>query len=230
MPVTKTDRSLMTTLSLLLIAVLAMGCFLFPMSDPEKSVMDLNLLGTWADKDGTEALVFLPHDKRTYTMLTMKKKEGKKWSVDDGDMGPGVYKAFITEANGDRYMNIQFIPVALTYNPTQNAKGDLEKIAGIAADVQNNKEVPEEVSKQRLAIAKKAVRANGVAPVYLIAKISIKGNQLTWQMSTPKEEKDQAIFALKSMDEVRNYILTKAKWEDAKVYTFVNQVEDGDKK
>jgi len=193
------------------------------MSDPEKSVMDKNLLGMWAHEK--EAIVFLPHDKRTYTLLAMTKTDDGKWAVDSDDTGAQVYKAFITDVKNDRYLNIQFMPASLVYNPGQMNQKDLDALASAMSDI--GKEGSAAVGKQRKAISKQHAKVTGIAPAFLIGKITLKGNQLRMKMFKTPDKDKQKYNALKSMDEVRAYVLKHPNsFEEEKVYTFVNVVRE----
>lgn len=220
MPTTTMDRALMITLSLLLFAVLAMGCLLFPMSDPEKSVMDADLIGTWTSDE--EAFAFMPHDKRSYTMYTLKKTNGK-WVPDVGDDMGNIYKVFITNVGGTRYLNLQFLSPKFAYNSTLMTDRDLDKIAETAATGgEKSDKLPAEIKKRRQATLKTQIKAQGIAPLFLVAKFSINKDELTLQMLKTPGEKDKEYNELKSIDEVREYIIKKGKFEEAKVYTFKN--------
>lgn len=220
MTTTKTDRLLTITLSLLLFAVLAMGCLLFPMSDPEKSVMDPDLIGTWVGEN--DAFAFMPHDKRSYTMYTLKKTNGK-WVPDIGDDLGNTYKVFITNVGETRYLNLQFLSPKFAYNSKLMTEGDLDKIAETGATGgEKNDKLPPEIRKQRQATLKAQIKAHGIAPLFLVAKFSINKDKLTLQMLKTPGEKDKEYNELKSIDEVREYIIKKGKFEEEKVYTFKN--------
>ncbi len=72
----------------------------------------------------------------------------------------------------------------------------------------------------------KTAKETGMPPLFLVAKISVSKNKLNWQMINFENQNDQEYMALKSMEEVRQYVLKKGKQDEAKAYTFVNQLKD----
>jgi hypothetical protein len=79
--------------------LLAVGCFfLDPMSDPEKSKIDPELLGVWKKTGGAEVAVFYPFDARCY-LVAFYPPEG----------GPQFFKGFLTQTEGGVYINLQML-------------------------------------------------------------------------------------------------------------------------
>lgn len=217
------------SLALATLALLSAGCLLYPMADPETTVMDKRLLGRWVDAKGQKAYVFLPHDKRSYTVLITSRKPDPanrnkqgKWTVTD------VAKGFVVETGGQTYLNLQPLGPGLVYNPDQHAPADLDTLAKMfAGDDKGEKSIDQAVRRKRIAAARKGLIDNGVHPFFIVAKLKLSGRQMSLQDFDMPDQKAKAEFeaflSLDSIEATRKYIVTKAKWKKAATYTFHNE-------
>jgi hypothetical protein len=96
------------------------GCLPFPLGDPDKSQVDEKLAGYWMAEDGEsrELYAMFPFDQHTYVLEDLKlKKDGDKWQAD----GPAqLYKCWLTDIKGTRFLTLDPLQQRLPGTPTEN--------------------------------------------------------------------------------------------------------------
>lgn len=90
----------------LAIALGLAGCLPFPLGDPAKSKVDPKLCGYWMNQtnEDRDLIAMFPFDDHAYVLEDLKlKKEGDKWQPQGA---PVVYKAWLTEVKGQRFLTL----------------------------------------------------------------------------------------------------------------------------
>ena len=97
------------------------GCLPFPLGDPEKSQIDPKLGGFWSAGEGEdkEVVALFPFDQHTYVLEDVKfKKQDDKWQPQGP---PQIFKAWLTQMKGQRFMTLEYLQQRLATSSDQKA-------------------------------------------------------------------------------------------------------------
>ena len=200
------NRASAAALGLLVFAVLlinALACSPFPLSRAEDAKIDLRLAGVWqkqldkpaaaGEASGAECLAFIPFNERAFVMW--HGKDVAKPYDQNGWKSHESYRAFITEIDGELYLNLQLLSPELTFNPT------LERPEDLPQNKQNDKPLaPAEQAQVDLA------QKTGMMPLYTFAKIEVDGDTLR-MTSFDWKNLDEDAKSLDSIEATRKFVL-----------------------
>jgi len=99
------------------LALLVSGCLPFPLGDPDKSQIDPKLSGYWlrSSDDERELIVLYPFDQHAYVLQDASaKKQDDKWQPQGP---PQIYKAWLTNVKGERFITLELLAQRLPINP-----------------------------------------------------------------------------------------------------------------
>lgn len=218
----KKSHRIRTALLIAVLGLLCSGCLLFPMSDPEKSVMDKRLLGVWEDEKG-DGICFLPFDSRAYLVVAVERGEGNRWFVKPASNdGPdtSLMKGFLTKEGKDLYLNLQILVPDFVYNQTYMNEQILSQLADSAGVIDGKEEPKKSARARRVSIAKRITKETGIVPLYMLSKVELKSGRLILR-NLDVDGGNMEYWTLDGTRQVREFVLSnKGTFEKPQSHRF----------